>query len=65
MIASHSSSFMRSSRLSRVMPALLTRIAIVAVLRLDRRPARASICARVGDVEHDAGACMPLSARSR
>ena len=35
MIASHSSSFMRTSRLSRVMPALLTRIAIGAVPRFD------------------------------
>ena len=55
MIASHSSSFMRSSRLSRVMPALLTRIAIA--------PKRASIVGErrvgrggVGDVEPHARA---------
>ncbi len=35
MMASHSSSFMRSSRLSRVMPALLTRIVDRAEARLD------------------------------
>ena len=40
MIASHSSSFMRSSRLSRVMPALLTRIAMSPNSLLDRRRAR-------------------------
>ena len=48
MIASHSSSFIRSSRLSRVMPALLTRIVIGAELLLDlgeqrRRIAAASV----------------------
>ena len=55
MIASHSSSFMRSSRLSRVMPALLTRMAIGAEARLDvseRRDHRRA----VGDVELDSGA---------
>ena len=64
MIASHSSSFMRSSRLSRVMPALLTRIG-------DRRRARFSIAAerrvdrrRVGDVERRCPSPpMPASAR--
>ena len=55
MIASHSSSFIRSSRLSRVMPALLTRIVIapkrgsIAVERgIDRRA--------IGDVERHSGA---------
>ena len=62
MISSHSSSFIRSSRLSRVMPALLTRIVIAPNARLDVGERRVDRGA-VGDVEPDPGAGVAGVAR--
>ena len=64
MTASHSSSFIRSSRLSRVMPALLTRMVIGVHASPRWRRARCRPGRGVGDVELHAGAAIARHRRA-